>query len=924
MLKKLFHIALFLCLALAAGAQNPYLQENLQGGPPAPGPRTRSPLNSMSRAANNLPGATILTDTFGNQRLALFVHIEDTCINYTPAATGNTVNLSAFVEKCSTDSIWYIDWEGKSVFLGADGGNACDQDWLRISDNLCPDTITDSIYHYRYAAIGARLVWPSAEFLVNDSTNAVVQILSGNRNARLGFYDNFNAVYSTIDQSGTSTIWYFDPNGEFRLTTAGGGTPQSPGAPFINQFAIDPNDTPLPTVQAHQYPNTRVDTNTVRNFVYTDPLGKFRTQPLDSLIVIITDSIAGDTALQYNWYTRNETTTDLLRTATILQSAEWIGDDPAGYLLWQMGSLGGGRALIDTAAAIFHSGLGGTNIVQADAQGIDITTSNTASRAVNMYTDTVNTRGSFDDTNFRLNFLSDFSYLYADSLKVVGIGQFPGFPLIAGDGTDKGFIYDPTNNNLVGIINGDGTNGIKNYLFAQSSSLEVYSQDVPNQILANVSYNPSNIQTFIYDAISNTSINGNVAVNAGTQEASEQIIYTSPASEFDNLRSFVFTGLDKNYFHWYVGVSDTNESVNIFLGKKTPASFPETLGRVFSVFQGTENGLYQTILADMPNDTTKHKISFYNRAYYWKNEHPIGAAGDTLFHFWAATGPGGEAGQDPGFMTLDQVCAHCAADAVNIYNSNGITTDNTRIADVLETLTFRSEDVTADGVYPFRFELDGAPANEPEMMTWKFPTDSLNLWQSDVEIVLSTNTKFLLKADADVVVQADSFSYAPNLGGTGFRVGANNVMTQNAISGTATHRDAIEYNTITGTAQTEIFLDGSSAVWVVPTNSNTNFKIHVAAICSAAGNGVGITTGESYDSWFLGGIKRITNTTSLVGTVQADATAQADAGMSTSVVTIDADDTDESLRIRFTPPSTAGTTTVIRVVATLELTTTSY
>ena len=389
MLNRLLHIAFLLALTATAWAQNPYLTGKLQGGSGVPGTQSRSPLNSLERAANNLAGVTILTDTFGNQRLAMYVRIEDTCIHYTPAATGNTANLSAFVEKCSTDSIWYIDWTGASLFFGT-AGATCDEDWLQISDNSCPDAITDSIYHQKYAAIGARLVWPTAELLVNDSASVLVTLLSGNRNVRLGFWDNFNQVYSTIDQSGVSSIWYFNPTGELRFTTAGGGTPQSPGAPFVNQFALNPADSPLPTVQAHLYPNTRVDTFTVRNFLYTDVNGKFRGRPIDSLVQIVVDSISSDTSLAVNWYTTNGVTDDLLRTATVKRSAWWRSIDTIGFLRLQAGLIDGGRINVnqDSVAMYFE---GGTreNWVSVRPNYIRlVTTGGLAS--INLLTDTIN------------------------------------------------------------------------------------------------------------------------------------------------------------------------------------------------------------------------------------------------------------------------------------------------------------------------------------------------------------------------------------------------------------------------------------------------------------------------------------------------------------------------------------------------------
>ena len=108
------------------------------------------------------------------------------------------------------------------------------------------------------------------------------------------------------------------------------------------------------------------------------------------------------------------------------------------------------------------------------------------------------------------------------------------------------------------------------------------------------------------------------------------------------------------------------------------------------------------------------------------------------------------------------------------------------------------------------------------------------------------------------------------------------------------------------------------------TNRVWNFRVDVVGVCDTAGNGVGITAGEVWASWHSGAIKRISTTTSLVGTIQNIATAQADTGMATTVVTVDADDSTEALRVQITPPTAAGTTTVSRWVATIYLTEIGY
>lgn len=128
---------------------------------------------------------------------------------------------------------------------------------------------------------------------------------------------------------------------------------------------------------------------------------------------------------------------------------------------------------------------------------------------------------------------------------------------------------------------------------------------------------------------------------------------------------------------------------------------------------------------------------------------------------------------------------------------------------------------------------------------------------------------------------------------------------------------------ITGTAITDLYLDGASIQPILPaTNTLWMVRIQLVAICTAAGNGTTVV-GDAYVTERQAGIKRLNTTTSLVGSVTATAT-NGNTSMSTSVVTITADDTNEALRVQFTPPSTAGSTTTFRVVATVELTQVKY
>lgn len=249
---------------------------------------SRIMLTQLERApsiSGSRKGMIGLSNANGDQRYAFYVNVADTCINYTPADTGNAT-VSIFVQKCTTDSIWYIDYEGRSILLAPYGAAAdtCDVDWLEIADNNCPDALTDSIYKYKYASIGARYVWPGAELLVNDSVSSGIAVVQGSRNARLALYDSQSpGTFFMIDHGGSAPVMYMPVNANLVFKTTA-GTPQTPVGSQVNHFAINTQDS---TIQMYRYPNTRADTQSVVNFLYTDPVGKVRSRP----ITYIVDSI---------------------------------------------------------------------------------------------------------------------------------------------------------------------------------------------------------------------------------------------------------------------------------------------------------------------------------------------------------------------------------------------------------------------------------------------------------------------------------------------------------------------------------------------------------------------------------------------------------------------------------------------------------
>jgi hypothetical protein len=119
-------------------------------------------------------------------------------------------------------------------------------------------------------------------------------------------------------------------------------------------------------------------------------------------------------------------------------------------------------------------------------------------------------------------------------------------------------------------------------------------------------------------------------------------------------------------------------------------------------------------------------------------------------------------------------------------------------------------------------------------------------------------------------------------------------------------------------------LDGASVAAILPaTNTVWHGIIDITSICTVAGAGTTVV-GDVAATSYKATIKRLNTNTALVGSVQEIGTLNADVSMAAVAFTIDANDTNESLRIQFTPPPTAAADTVIRVVATFRGTQIKY
>ena len=147
-------------------------------------------------------------------------------------------------------------------------------------------------------------------------------------------------------------------------------------------------------------------------------------------------------------------------------------------------------------------------------------------------------------------------------------------------------------------------------------------------------------------------------------------------------------------------------------------------------------------------------------------------------------------------------------------------------------------------------------------------------------------------------------------------------MSTGTMDGPGTNQTSIFslFKQNTGTATYEL-TSPTRAVLNTSINNNRVWNVRVQCVASviSVGNGT-CAVGDVYSCVYQVTAKRQSNTLTLVGTPEALATPVSDANMSTASFTISADNTNKSLKVEFTPPTTAGSTTQIRAIATLYIT----
>lgn len=571
---------------------------------------------------------------------------------------------------------------------------------------------------------------------------------------------------------------------------------------------------------------------------------------------------ANDTAAFRNWYTYNDTTTDLGRTAWILRSAYWRGLDSAGIIRHTMRPdlFNGTESTLyqDSLVLEYTNATAIRNYFTLADTGIIISTTGDEARSVNVRTDTVNWSSSFAPTIQRHNLLADRTYFYADSLKVVGIGQFPAFPNLNFDGTEKGLFIDNSNNGVL-LTNGDGTSGSTNSFLATQNSFNINSENLTssNGIFINGSNNTNS-----------------VFLNTG-------IVYSGSAYGTIGFQSRSQQTLNEEILGLFHGNKDSNVRATNYLGYgSTGSTLSRYIGRAWGIQTLIGSNGYDWMQCIIPNDTLGNQVSMYNRAYYFPNDRPSPTLGDTSVIVWI--GDGTTAGKNPEFVPFPT-----PASSVNWYNSNGSTTDNTRVATVTETATWLSTDILADGVYPFRFEISGSPENEPEALTIVFNNtekDSINWRKSDQEIFQFSNAPMVLQSNEYITLQADSVVVENNsmaektkaryiIAGTPNNTTLQKIDANDANAGDFLISDGTDW-VISSASSQGYFMNGGNAfaaAAILGTNDDNSLSLETNNVTRATVTS-GATTGGQ---WTMTNVTANTNTVSDVMTLQTNSTGTA-------------------------------------------------
>lgn len=181
------------------------------------------------------------------------------------------------------------------------------------------------------------------------------------------------------------------------------------------------------------------------------------------------------------------------------------------------------------------------------------------------------------------------------------------------------------------------------------------------------------------------------------------------------------------------------------------------------------------------------------------------------------------------------------------------------------------------------------------------------------------NTASGIKAEAiggSANIASGNYSVASGLESSAVLYGAKaHASGKFSVAGDAQNLTLVARRDITGTAASNLYLDGSSAFLAIPNDTCWGILLEGVEVIKTQGNG-SLVRGNTHAHLHHGIIRNLGGTISVQGSTEVDDIPGGTKGEFAFV----ADNVNDAVTIQFTPPNQAGSTTVTRVAASLIIT----
>lgn len=636
-----------------------------------------------------------------------------------------TVNLSSYLQTLSIDS---GSITGKERFgITISGGNTVHFD------------VAKSIYTDNGATISGGTNVTVNSNTLNLTTNGFTQpVVRKKSNQSIGYFDRYVINNDSLD------IYYISPL--FGISAFGSDL----GLSSTEKLQLTGDSVLISTIA----------TTTALKFLTGTTSGNYLKRMVGTTDgdVVAWDGVSSHWEVRpktdYNINIGNSdlTTDDNERTLTLLDDFNIIGDGSTPDFYVEMGSVAGGRLNIRDSSLIYNVDVGGTNKLTAGGSGVHISTG--TSDQVTINTDKINLKDA-SGTVLDLELLDD-TRMKVDSTNEFAIGRWPDFP--------GGFEY--IGYNRYGLEIADNTSDGKRTTIAGMA----YSRTSSSYITADRGSYQFNVKSLLSS--------GTAQMNTGATPTTFYNYMTHPLDIYDNVEygfrnnwagipkdktgyGYMFQGgdvtqsapYDTASLSMWIGIpqiTDTTSSAKSTLGTKAVSKVrgwgvQSLFHRDASQYAEHPFNWIKISTGSVAADTLLNGIQFYNNKYQFINSTPSPTVGDTSIMGWVGTG----SVTTPIWLLKSQFGG---GSGTNIYYSNGTTTANTRTVTILESIRFVG---TADfgQQYPFQVHSTG---NEPPIQLWKGNTDSVYLYQSDVEYHYGSSTVLQIESSEYLILAADS------------------------------------------------------------------------------------------------------------------------------------------------------------------------